>query len=49
MLGIRVTGRGPEVRMTLDVRPMYRPSPPADAGLTLEPIADPAATPIYPG
>jgi hypothetical protein len=48
ILGYRVKGNGPSVSMSISVRPLYRPDAPVDAGLTTEPILDPAA-PELPG
>jgi hypothetical protein len=45
VLGYSVSGTGPAVSMSLDVRPLSRPAPPQDSGLTTEPILDPA---VYP-
>ncbi|RCV53466.1 hypothetical protein [Marinitenerispora sediminis] len=45
VLGYQVHGSGSSVTMSVDVRPLYRPAPPADAGLTPDPITDPAAAP----
>lgn len=49
VLGYTVRGAGAGVRMTLDVRPLARPALPQDAGLTTEPVLDPAAGGSFPG
>lgn len=49
VLGYTVRGTGPQVRMTLDVRPLTRPAQPEDGGLTMEPVLDPAAYPPLSG
>lgn len=49
VLGYSVAGSGSTVSMSLDVRPLSRPSQPSDAGLTTEPILDPAAAEALPG
>jgi len=45
VLGYAVSGDGTAVSMSLDVRPLSRPTPPSDAGLTMEPILDPTVAP----
>ncbi|GAB3209820.1 hypothetical protein GCM10027294_25730 [Marinactinospora endophytica] len=49
IMGYTVRGSGPAVTMTVQVRPMYRPARPVDAGLNPDPVADPAYAPLYPG
>lgn len=49
VLGYAVRGSGASVAMTLDVRPLDRPALPEDAGLTMEPVLDPAVTDLLPG
>jgi len=49
VLGYAVSGDGTSVSMSLDVRPLSRPTPPSDAGLTLEPVLDPAVAPTLSG
>ncbi|MEU0492555.1 hypothetical protein ABZ249_25290 [Nocardiopsis sp. NPDC006139] len=49
VLGYTVRGTGPQVRMTLDVRPLTRPAQPEDASLTMEPVLDPAVYPPLSG
>jgi len=44
-----VQGQGAAVTMSLDVRPLARPDPPQDSGLTLEPILDPTVAVSLPG
>lgn len=48
VLGYSVTGSGTQVRMTVTVRPLYRPARPVDAGLSPDPVLDPGA-PQFPG
>ena len=49
VLGYTVQGQGAAVTMSLDVRPLARPDPPQDSGLTLEPILDPTVAVSLPG
>lgn len=49
VLGYTVSGSGPSVTMTLDVRPLSRPDQPQDSGLSTEPILDPTVSGSLPG
>lgn len=49
ILGYTVRGTSAGVRMTVSLRPLSRPAPPEDVGLSPEPVLDPAAAESFPG